>query len=122
MRKCSILLILILITSVLTIGCASDVEKNNSENQTPDANEEPIQEDVIEEEEDTIDEKKTIEGSFTGWIDNNSFEIISNDEPFVIRTNPDVTMPDDELEGKNVRITYTTNEHGQNIIQAIEVL
>lgn len=126
MRKC-MLYAMILLISVWIVGCADSIEENNEADQAPKENEEVIEdgnngENKIDNKDNEAGEVQTIEGSFTGWIDNNSFEIMSNDEPFVIRTNPDVTMPEESLEGKMVRIDYTTNEQGQNIIQNIEVI
>lgn len=129
MKKGILLLVIILLVSLWTVGCSDNVQDNNGTDQTPKENGEVIEDDDNENSADDQNnenngtgEEQTVEGSFTGWIDNNSFEIMSDNEPVVIRTNPDVTLPEESLEGKRVRIDYTTNEQGQNIIKDIEVM
>ncbi len=121
-KNLSLLLVLLLIISLISLGCAGD---NNNNNTNPDQT--PIEGEGggdIEDGNETEDEnqEQTIEGTFTGWIDSNSFEVISNNVPYAIRISEDVVMPDDTLDGRTVRITFVTNEHGQNIIREIEVI
>lgn len=123
MKKISMMLVIVLILSLISFGCAAPPDETGDNGDVIDdegANEDPVDPN----ENDPVDntEEQTIEGTFTGWIDNNSFEIIANDAPYAIRINEDVTMPDDELDGKNVRVTYVVNEQGQNIIESIEVV
>ncbi len=123
MKRLSMLFVLLLIISLISLGCAG--ADNDADNNNPDQT--PIEEEgegAIEEGNETEDEnqEQTIEGTFTGWIDNNSFEVMVNDTPYAIRISEDVTMPDDTLDGKNVRVTYVTNDQGQNIIKEIEVI
>lgn len=130
-KTISLLLLFLLGISMIAFGCAGDLEEDNND-MNQDQNGAIEEEDELIEEDEIIDEngdmngqdgdEQTVEGDFTGWIDNNSFEVMGDDGPIVIRTNPDVTMPDDELDGKRVRITYDTNDEGQNIIQSIEII
>ncbi len=122
MKKITMLLVFLLIFSLVSFGCAGTPDDGTIDDPVdPIEGEDPVAPNDDENIEDNIDEQ-TIEGTFTGWIDNNSFEVVANDAPYAIRINEDVAMPDDELDGKNVRITYEVNDQGQNIIQSIEVL
>ncbi|NLK72795.1 MAG: hypothetical protein GX285_07250 [Clostridiales bacterium] len=119
MKRFSVLLIILLLVSLVLFGCANEKPQDGNENQPP-----PNTEGAIDDQNNQgeTDQAKEIEGTFTGWIDNNSFEIMAGNEPLAIRATPDLISSDDALEGKKVRITYTTNEQGQNILESIELL
>lgn len=108
-KKVLLLIILILSVAVIAIGCTQPAEE---ENNTTEEDNKAIETNIEE----------SVEGTFTGWVDSSSFEIMSDDTPVTIRTSDEVLMPDDALEGRNVRITYLKNDQGQNIIKTIKVL
>lgn len=107
-KKVLLLIILILSITVIIFGCTQPAEEDNTKKEDNNAIETNIEE--------------SVEGTFTGWVDSSSFEIMSDDTPVTIRTSDEVLMPDDALEGRNVRITYLKNDQGQNIIKTIKVL
>ena len=115
-KKFFLLLLFILIIAIVALGCAQEpTEDENNETDVEDNMDdqnEPMETDVEE----------TIEGEFVGWVDSNSFEVMKDDTPYVIRTSEAVMMPDDALDGRTVRVTYVRNDQGQNIIKTIEVL
>lgn len=71
------------------------------------------------------EEKEVIEaeGTYNGAIDNNSIEIQldGEDEPMAFRTEAleNFEAPEDNAK---VKITYYTNEHGQNMLENIETI
>lgn len=122
MKRFLTLLIILLMISIISFGCTNnDTQENDNGNQSPPTNEGSV-ENPNQNNQGTTDVTKELEGTFTGWIDNNSFEIISNDKPLAIRANQDLISSDDDLDGKKIHISYTTNEQGQNILKSIELI
>lgn len=129
-KKLLLILLSVLVITIIALGCAqepldeenndnvTDIEENNGNDTNMEENND------IDNEQESVDTnvEQSLEGNFVGWIDANSFEVMKDDTPYVIRTSDDVVMPDDALEGRNVRITYTRNDQGQNIIKTIEVI
>lgn len=111
-NKKHFLLLIILVIMITAFGCAQEPVQDET---NPD-----IDQDMNREYETQVE--KSVEGSFVGWIDSSSFEIMKDSTPYVIRTSDDVIMPDDALEGRLVRVTYITNDQGQNIIKGLEVI
>ncbi len=86
-----------------------DQEQNEDEVSMDGDMEDNPQEDLTSEQ-----EEQTIAGIFVGWIDGNSFEVKIGDDIYTIRTSEYVDVPMD-IDGSNVEVSFTENEHGQNI-------
>lgn len=128
---------------ILLIGCAaenikSDTGNNENSNVSPGANNEAYD---IKKPADTAstgtafynngnatggdgiasENLKLLEGQFIGWIGDSGFQVISNNQTYVFADPKGLAAEGKNIERKNIKVTYYTDDSGVNIAVDLEV-
>lgn len=117
-----LLLMLVFVTIISLSACGGANEDNQLEVENPPTvvEEEPQNVDDIELEEDNLDDLEEASGIYVGQIDNNTIEIMVEDNPMVFV----ITEVQDDIdnldENDQVIVRYVGNEYGQLILESIE--
>jgi len=123
------ILLAILLTIFALSACSpdSDNQPNNSEIQNPVADpdntngDNPIDKEPVDENENNSPETIEKTGTYVGLIDNNSCEIIIDENPMAFRLSEDIKSTVNDFEpNSKVKITYYENEYEQLILTEIE--